>query len=800
MTMNKNMNDFTKALTTLEFYKITDILASLAATEGAKALAHTLTPSGDAVEVTKRLRETTDAKAMSAANGTPAFGGVVDVSASAERAAKGAMLTTRELLDIADLLHVTARLVAYAGEKGSTAGSLTELFSRLVPNGRVEGAIKRAILSEEMIADDASPKLAEIRRAIKNANNKVREILQKFISNDAYSKILQDNIVTMRNGRYVIPVKAEHKSEIKGLVHDTSSSGATIFVEPIAVVEQNNALKELEIAEAKEIEKILYELSAEVAAIAEILTFNYLNVTELAFIFAKAELSWAMRAVCPVVSETGETNLIAARHPLLNKDKVVPIDLRLGGEFDSLIITGPNTGGKTVSLKTLGLLTLMAQAGLHIPCRDGSTVRLYESVHADIGDEQSIEQSLSTFSAHMTNIVRILKRADKNSLVLFDELGAGTDPVEGAALAVAILEKVRSLGASCAATTHYAEMKVYALETEGVCNAACEFDINTLAPTYRLIIGAPGKSNAFAISKRLGLSDEVIRRASALVDGENKSFDAVLGKLEESRQAIERERAETERLRREYDKRLAQAEKEAADKVAKAEAALQAAQAKATGLLESARATSDYVLAELEKAKKARDTAGYASELESARANIRRSMKEADDKVNPVVDKKDKNYVLPRPLRAGDEVIIMTVDRRGTLLTDPDAKGNVTVKTGLINTKTNIKNLKLCEDSETAAMKNAKKSTRHVDTVAKNFKIEIDLRGMTGEEAWVAVDRYLDNAILVGMHSVRLIHGKGTGALKRYLWEALRIDGRVSAYRIGVYGEGDGGVTVVELK
>ena len=794
------MNDFTKAISTLEFEKITDMLSALAPTEGAKQLARTLVPSGDLVTVMKRLRETTDAKNMSAANGNPSFGGIVDVTASCERAVKGAMLNPRELLDVADLLHVTSRLVAYVGEKSETAGCLAEIFSRLIPNSRVEAAIKRAIISEDMIADDASPKLYEIRRSIKIANNKVREILQRYITGDAYTKILQDNIVTMRNGRYVIPVKAEHKGEIKGLVHDTSSSGATIFIEPLAVVEQNNALKELEIAEQKEIERILYDLSSEVAAISEILTFNYLNITDLAFIFAKADLSWAMKATCPTVSEKGETNLIGARHPLLNKDKVVPIDIRIGGDFDSLIITGPNTGGKTVTLKTLGLLTLMTQAGLHIPCRDGATVRVFESVHADIGDEQSIEQSLSTFSAHMTNIVRILATADENSLVLFDELGAGTDPVEGAALAVAIIERVRALGAVSAATTHYAEMKMYALETEGVCNAACEFDLNTLAPTYRLIIGAPGKSNAFAISKRLGLDESVIARAGALVDGDNKRFDSILGKLEESRQAVERDRAQLAAMKKEYAEKLANAERDAADKVAKAEAVLSAAQNKATGILESARVTSDFVLAELDRAKKAMDTRGYAEELDAARSGIRRAMREADDLVNPVVEKKDEKYVLPRPLKAGDEVIIMTVDRRGTLLSDPDSRGNVTVKTGLINTKTNIKNLKLCDDSETKAKKDAKKSEARMQSVAKTFKMEIDLRGMNGEEAWVAVDRYLDNAILCGMLSVRLIHGKGTGALKRHLWEALRTDGRVKSYRLGTFGEGDGGVTVVELK
>ncbi|MBQ7364201.1 MAG: endonuclease MutS2, partial [Clostridia bacterium] len=695
---------------------------------------------------------------------------------------------------VADLLNVTTRLVAYAGDKGTTAGSLAELFSRLVPNPRVEGAIKRAIISEDMIADDASPKLYDIRRSIKIANNKVREILQRFITGDSYAKVLQENIITQRNGRFVIPVKVEHKGEIKGLVHDTSSSGATVFIEPIAVVEQNNALKELEIAEAKEIDRILSELSEDVAAISEILTFKYLNITELAFIFAKAELSWQYRAVCPDLTEDGEIRLMGARHPLLHKDTVVPIDIRLGGEFDSLIITGPNTGGKTVTMKTLGLLTLMAQAGLHIPCRDGSCVRVFESVHADIGDEQSIEQSLSTFSAHMTNIVHILKVADDKSLVLFDELGAGTDPIEGAALAVSVIERVRSYGAISAATTHYSEMKVYALETEGVCNAACEFDIHTLAPTFRLIIGAPGKSNAFAISRRLGLDEAIIDRASELIDKGNKNFDHVLGKLEEARQEIEAKNEALEKLRLEYEEKLAKAELAAKRILSDAERRARDTEEKAKSMLESARATSEYVLAELDRAKKA----GFKN-LDEAKQNVRRSIKEADDFVNPVVDNRDKAYVLPRPLKAGDEVIIMTLDRRGTLLSDPDAKGNVTVKTGLINTKTNIKNLKLCEDAETTA-KTVAKTVAKSNSLAREFKIEIDLRGMTGEEAWMAVDRYLDNAILVGMHSVRLIHGKGTGALKRYLWEALRIDRRVKSFRIGQFGEGDGGVTVVELK
>ena len=791
------MKDFSAACRTLEFYKITEMLASMCATSGGASLCRSLQPSSDIDEVRIRQTQTTDAKSMTASAGSPSFGGVADITACADRAGKGASLSARELIEVGDLLNVTARLCSYAD--GKSAGSLEELFSRLVPNKNVENRIKRAILSEDTIADDASVRLAEIRRSIRNANSRIRDILQKYITDNSYSKILQDNIVTMRNGRFVIPVKSEHKNEIKGLVHDTSSSGATLFIEPLSVVEQNNALRELESAQAKEIERILAELSALVGGISTTLIYNYLTITELAFIFAKAELSWKMKAVEPFLSENGRTELSGARHPLIDPSKVVPIDIRIGVDFDSLIITGPNTGGKTVCLKTLGLLTLMAQAGLHIPCRDGSSVRVFESVHADIGDEQSIEQSLSTFSAHMTNIVSILSGADSRSLVLFDELGAGTDPVEGAALAVAVTEKVRSLGAVCAATTHYSEMKMYALETPGVCNAACEFDVKTLAPTYKLIIGAPGKSNAFAISARLGLEKDVIDRAKSLIDKDNRRFDNVLGRLEATRQQAQSAKEKADELKHRYEELMDQAEKDAKSMREAAQKELENAKSKALGIVESARATSNFVFEELDKAKKASEKSRNYDGLEQARANIRKAMKKAGDDLDPVSEKKDENYVFPRELRKGDEVILVNLDRRGTLIDAPDSKGNVSVKTGLVTTKTNIKNLRLCEDSESSAKKNAEKQQRMIQGMAASFRTEIDLRGKTGEEAWEEVDRYIDNALLVGAHTVRLIHGKGTGALRKYLWEALRTDKRVSSYRIGTYGEGDSGVTVLEL-
>ena len=787
-----------KSLYTLEFDKILEMLSQCAMTSGAKVAAMAVSPSLDYRMVQKLQKETTDAKRMTAQSGQPAFGYIDDIPTIAEKADKGAMLLPSELLSVASMLSSVSRLIAYAG-KGSAAGSLIEIFGRLLPNAALEHEIRRVVISDDMISDDASPKLYDIRRSIKQAGNKIRDLLQHYITSEAYSKCLQDNIVTMRNGRYVIPVKIEHKNAIKGLIHDTSSSGATVFIEPLSVVEQNNMLRELELAETKEIERILYALSASVAAFGNALVLDYYNITDLALIFARAELSWKMNGTEPIVTENGVINLIKARHPLLPKDKVVPIDIRLGGEFDSLIITGPNTGGKTVSLKTLGLLTLMAQAGFHIPAADGSKVRIFDAVYADIGDEQSIEQSLSTFSAHMTNIVSILKSVDDKSLVLFDELGAGTDPTEGAALAVAIIEKVREKGALSAATTHYTEMKMYAIETEGVCNAACEFDVTTLAPTYKLIIGAPGKSNAFAISSRLGLPEDIITRAGRLVDGDSKRFEGVIEKLEEERSAAEAARREAEQLRADYERRYANAEKEIDRRLKESEKALEKARQEATALLERARATQDFVFAELEKAKKAKES---SRTVEEARAEIKKRLKESDEVINPVAEAQSEEYELPRALRKGDEVIIVNLQRKGTLIDTPDAMGNVTVQTGMINTRTNVKNLRLCEDSEVESKGKAARE-RVVSakaSIARDFKPEIDLRGMIGDEAWEATDKYLDNACLIGIKTVRIIHGKGTGVLRRVIWEKLKVDKRVANFRLGVYGEGDGGVTIAELK
>ncbi len=794
------MNFSEKTRNTLEFDKICAMLAECAPTEGAKTMAGLLMPSGDTVEVLRRLRRTTDAKRLCDVKGMPPFGTVKDVSAACERAVKGAMLTTRELLDVAQVLRSARSLVDYLKNNKPFETTLDELFERLLPNRFLEEKITRSILSEDMIADEASRELADLRRKIRDANNRIKETLQHYI-NGSYSKILQDNLVTMRNGRYVIPVKTECKNEMKGLIHDTSSSGATIFVEPMAVVEANNELRVLQSKEEHEIERILFALSAEVSAASESLRLNYYNITELAFCFACAELSYRMNGSEPQISGDRSLELKRARHPLIDKKKVVPINVAMGKEYDTLIITGPNTGGKTVTLKTVGLFALMTQAGLHIPADPESSICIFEQILVDLGDEQSIEQSLSTFSSHMVNIVSIMEKVDARSLCLFDELGAGTDPVEGAALAVAMIESVRAAGAMCLATTHYTELKTYALDTPGVQNASCEFDVSTLKPTYRLMIGTPGKSNAFAISAKLGLSESIIALAKEHVSTDHKKFEEVIEQLEASRLEADRNREEAMRLKVEYERIKADAEREIKVRFARVEREIEQNRKKAQQMLESAKASSDFIFAQLEKAKKAEAAGKLTEELEEARRAVRLSIRENEDKVNPVEEKKNERYVLPRDLKKGDRVYIVNIDKEGILLDTPDRSGSVLVQAGILKTRTKISNLQLIEE-KTQVIQGKKKtaaSDYHV-SVNRDFRDEIDLRGLMGDEAWLAVDKYLDEAMVANFERVRLIHGKGTGALRNALWQRLKGDRRVASFRIGAYGEGDGGVTIVELK
>ena len=790
-----------KTLRSLEFDKICEMLASFAPTEGSKRMARMLMPFDDIDAVLLRQRRTTDAKRLCDAKGMPTFGGVKDVSESCERAEKGAILTPGELLAVAGVLRTSRSLLDYCHGNHLFDTVLDEIFDRLIPNRSLEEKITRSIISEELIADEASDTLANIRRQIRITNNKIKETLQKYIQGGTHSKYLQENIVTTRNGRYVIPVKAECKNEVKGLIHDTSSSGATIFVEPSAVVEANNELRVLESKEEHEIEKILSALSAAVSNYADAIWLNYRNITELAFAFAAAQMSYAINGSAPAITEEKIIHLKRARHPLIDRSKVVPIDVILGEGYDTMIITGPNTGGKTVTLKTLGLFTLMAQAGLHIPADEGSVISVCENVLVDIGDEQSIEQSLSTFSSHMVNIVSFMDKVGNRSLVLFDELGVGTDPVEGAALAVSIIDYVRGKGAMCAATTHYAELKAYALDTEGVCNASCEFDVETLKPTYKLIIGTPGKSNAFAISEKLGLSREIIDRAENYVSSDNRRFEDIIGQLESTRIEMEKKREETETMRADYERFKLESEKIIQKRLEESEKELNKARDKAASMVASAKASSDFIMEQMDKVRKARESERLGDELQSARRAVREHLKANSEKFDPVEKKKDENYVLPRKLKKGDEVIIMTLGSSATLLEDPDKSGNVRVQAGILQTRVNVKDLRLKEDEVTVQSGDKKqKVSSYTVSRSTSFKDEIDLRGMTGDEAWLAVDKYFDEATLAGFRKVRLIHGKGTGALKVALWKFLKGDKRISSFRIGQYGEGDGGVTIVELK
>ena len=794
---------FDRAIVTLEFDKIREMLAAVCPTEGAKALALAVRPSRAIGTVRRMLAETQAAKDMQVTKGMPPFYGIIDISAPVERADKGAVLSIGELLAVGRALSASRAVAEYRNADHTAETILDEYFKRLIPNKYLEEKIARCIENEETVSDMASEKLYDIRRRMKIENNRIRESLQKFITGGTYSKFLQEQIVTMRDGRYVIPVKQEYKNEIKGLVHDTSASGATLFVEPLSVVESNNELRLLERKEADEIERILSELSADVANAGGVILENYRNLTLLAFIFGKSQLSFKMDAIAPEISAAKELCLLKARHPLIPADRVVPITVSLGKEFDTLVITGPNTGGKTVTLKTIGLFAIMTQSGLHIPAADGSLMCIFDDILADIGDEQSIEQSLSTFSSHMVHIVEMLASIESRSLVLFDEVGAGTDPVEGAALAVSILEAVREKNALCAATTHYAELKSYALDTDGVCNASCEFDVNTLRPTYRLIIGTPGKSNAFAISRKLGLPSSIIERAESYVSGENRRFEAVIERLEKERIEMEVAKTEAEML-------LAQARREKAemdDFVAKrekeAEKELEKARATAVRMVESAKLSSEFIFAELEKVKKERESENLAKSLEAAKRDIKLHLKNNSDNLDPVDPKTVENYELPRPLKKGDEVILVSIGQKGVLLGDPDKSGNVQVQAGIIKTKTNIKNLMLIDGVKvTFTDKNGKKDSakKAAERVIAEFNPEIDLRGEYGDDACFMLDKYIDDAKRAGVKTLRIIHGKGTGALRKAVSDFLRRDSRVASVRIGSVGEGDTGVSIAELK
>ena len=789
------MLNLDKSIRILEFDKILNMLASVASTEGAKKRALSLKPSSVEDTVRKRQCLTQNAKAMAGIKGAPSFGGMPEILDSVEKATKNSILSPREILDVASVLQTSRGLIEYIHTDALEICALTEYFEKIVPNKALESKIYKAIIGEDMIADDASPALADIRRKIRYQTNRIREVLQGYLVGENV-KHLREALVTMRNGRYVLPVKSEDKNEIKGLIHDTSGTGATLFIEPMGVVEANNELRTLMSAEQMEIERILAEFSAEIADFSMQLTNNYRNITEIAFYFACAELSYKMNACEPSINSGKYVVLNKARHPLLDKTTVVPIDISVGEKYNMLVVTGPNTGGKTVTLKTLGLFALMAQSGLQLPV-DYADICIFDGVFADIGDEQSIEQSLSTFSAHMMSVISILDGITPKSLVLFDELGAGTDPIEGAALAQAILETVLNKKSICAATTHYAELKAFALNTDGVMNASCEFDINTLRPTYKLIIGSVGKSNAFLISQKLGVPSDVVSRAKELTSDDSKSFEAVIEKLETSRFELDAEKKKAQELRIEFEEFKSAAEKELKEKLGRAEIESEAMLQKAQQMISGAKVSVEYIFDKLDKLQKEKDSKDFSQKYANAKKELRSKLNEADEKYNPI-DEIDENYVLPRDLVKGDVVILKNLGTEAILLENPDKNGNVFVKSGIAKTKTNVKNLVLVENKKVNTPSKPVQKKKAI--VSRDFSVSLDVRGKNIEEAWVDVDKYIDEAILYDVKSVTIVHGKGTGMLRKGLWEFFRKDPRIRKYRNGEYGEGDFGVSVLELK
>ena len=793
---------FDKSIRTLELPRVLQKLSDQAVSAEAKERALRLRPETETEEVLRLLDQTDAARQMIGLHGSPSFSGVKPVAEALDRADRGGSLNTKELLTIAGLLTAARRAREYFNDEAAEKTAIDHLFLSLHGNRFLEEKINRCIVDEDTIADAASTELADIRRHMRAAQAKSRQILQKIISSPSYAKILQETIITQRDGRFVVPVKAEHKGDMPGLVHDISSTGATLFIEPIGVVQANNEYIELEAKEQKEIERILAELSADVAAHREDIQWDYDALVHLDLIFARGQLSYKMDAIRPEVRRDGAIHLRKARHPLLDAKKAVPIDIELGDTFDTLVITGPNTGGKTVSLKTLGLLTLMAQCGLHIPAADQSAVSVYERVLADIGDEQSIEQNLSTFSAHMTNIVAILGEADRHSLILFDELGAGTDPVEGAALAISVIQHVRGMGARVAATTHYAELKTFAMTTAGVENASCEFDVDTLSPTYRLLIGIPGKSNAFAISKRLGLPDEVIESAKAQMSGESVRFEDVLTQLEAKRQALEKREQEANRLyrQREEDARKAREFREQMERAK--ENARGRGEAEAKRILRDARAAADEVFAELAEMRKQQAKAERTMNANEARAELRRKLNEAEDAATRRDARQEPIPKPSRPIRAGDLVEIPGV-RQNAEVVSVGSDGTLQLKAGALKMKAKADEVRLIEDDERAAKKkNPTVSIRqNADRALRaSASRELDIRGMETLEAESVVENFLSAAVMGRLDTVTIIHGKGTGALRKAVHDILRRNKAVKSFRLGVYGEGESGVTVVTMK
>jgi len=788
-----------KIYTTLELDKVLQKLADEARCEDTRSLALSIQPESSLSETRRLMQYTNDAFVLSMRYGAPAIFGVKNVTSSLKRANIGAVLTGRELLDIAEVLRNIRGLCQWKEYSQEIETSLDDFFERLSPNKYLEEKITSCILNEEEIADNASAELADIRRKMRSCSQNARAQLEKMIRTPAYQKFLQENIITMRDSRFVVPVKTEYKSEVKGLVHDTSASGATLFIEPAAVVELNNELKILKSKEKQEIERIMTELSAETGSFSENIADSYAVLINLDLFFAKANLGIGMKACVPNLTDDGIIDLKKARHPLIDAKSVVPVDIYLGREFDTLVITGPNTGGKTVSLKTLGLFSLMAMCGLMIPCEENSTISVFDKVLADIGDEQSIEQSLSTFSSHIKRIIDILNTADGRSLVLLDELGAGTDPAEGAALAISIIEKLREKKSKIAATTHYSEIKMYALETEGVQNGCCEFDVSTLKPTYKLLIGVPGRSNAFAISKCLGIEESVIERAKQLLSNEDTKFDKIISSLEETRIELAKQkdaaRIDAVKAAREKDeiskfKKQLEAQKESELKKARDEA---------DRIVKDTKYQAEKLIQELEAALKEKNSESFFQMASKAKSEIKSKYAKLDALADPVTKKSTEKYTLPRRLKKGDDVLIVDIDKEGVVISDPNGD-TVLVQAGIIKTSVKIDNLRLIDSGKKNKV-TATAYTRNVKSKAvADFKTELDIRGMNIEEAFVELDKFIDDCLIASIPQARIIHGKGTGVLRNAVQTYLRKHKSVRTFRLGVYGEGENGVSIVEFK
>ncbi len=790
---------YQKSQNTLELASVLELLADYAVSDSAKELARSLSPKTDVSEVRASLEKTSDARRLLGIKGAPPFSGVRNLSASVKRAERGGSLNAGELLHVAELLRTARGVQSYLeDDRKSERTSLDGMFAALMINRALEDRIRSAIISPEEIADGASGELLAIRRRIRRSGEKVREVLAHIISSPSHAKHLQENIITQRSGRFVVPVKSEYKGEIKGLVHDVSSTGATVFIEPIGVVELNNALRELEAEEKKEIERILAALSAEVAEFSAGIETNFEILSRLDLIFAMGKLSYAQNAEAPAVNDKGIVDLKNARHPLLDKNKTVPISIRLGREFDTLVITGPNTGGKTVSLKTVGLLTLMAECGLHIPCDYGSEISVFSKIFADIGDEQSIEQSLSTFSSHMKNIVEIISEADDSSLVLVDELGAGTDPVEGAALAVSIIEYIRALGAKTVATTHYAELKSFALITERVENASCEFDVTTLKPTYRLLIGIPGKSNAFAISERLGLPMNIIKGAERLVEREDKRFDEILSRLEEKQRALDTELSEAGKLRADAENRKKKSEQFEEELEKRKVSVIEKARADAEKILSDAREAADRALDEIKEIRKLEKKKADRNLINDARSALSRGLNEAEKNVIRAKARPTPKP-LPRKLREGDTVELVELGLQGTVVSIAEKTGILTVQAGIMKVTAKPDEVSLIEETgEKTVNRFIAKKKAELRNIS--VKPEVDLRGLASDEAEYVLSSYLDTAFLAKLNTVTIIHGKGTGVLRKSVHAYLRTHPHIKSFRLGVYGEGEDGVTIAELR